>query len=264
MTSQEKLNKLLKVYKEARQKIAIWLLEYDWTKTAERILLSQVNEIIKSLSEQTNTFYEEVIPIEYDLWLKEAKKTLKSLKVDWLWSLTVIDKKSIENLLFTAKTSALIGVEWIKKWVAWHIRQIKQNKIRELLAVWRIVWEWVQETSREASNIIKKEWIYAFTSRNGSRLKLEEYMNALVKNTLAQANNDASYNRYTEAWITVVQYSTIWDNRVSAICAPREWKYYELAWITTLPSWSHYNCRHILKPVVIIPEGVKIYKEYQN
>lgn len=264
--TKEQFEKLLKLYKEARARIALQMVSYDGVKVREAALLKTVNEQIKILEEQTGKFLDSYISREYKAELKRAEKEVRELWVKgiWLATMTQVDKKAIEYIVSDMSERLIMSVRGVKRWVINHIAAVKQAKIRDLLAVTQIEGKWVREVAKEAASIIKKEWITGFINRRGARLKLDTYMYQLVRNNIQEVHNQAAYNRFTEAGIEVVQYSKIADSKVSNICKPREWQYYYLKGITPPPLWSHFNCRHRLKAVVRVPKGVKIHLHYPN
>ena len=113
---------------------------------------------------------------------------------------------------------------------------------------------------------MRQDGITGFINKRGARLKLDTYMRQLVRNSIQEVHNQAAYNRYSEAGIEIVQYSTIADDKVSDICSAREGKYFYLNGITPPPLGSHFNCRHRLKPKLpkFVPAGVKIHLHYPN
>ncbi len=266
--TKEQFLALIKLYKQARANIALKMLEYDGVKVREVALLKTVNEQIKILEKQTLDFLETYIPSEYAEEIKFAESQLKELWVKGLWvsNLTQIDTKAIEYIVSDMSERLIISVRWVKRDVINHINRVKQAKIRDVLAVSQIEGKWVTATAKEAAGIIKKEWITGFVNKRGARLKLDTYMRSLVRNNIQEVHNQAAYNRYVEAGIEVAQYSKIGDEKVSSICAPREWKYYYLKWIIPPPLWSHYNCRHHLTPKLPkqIPKGTIIHLHYPN
>lgn len=261
----EELNELLRIYKKAREEIAVSLFDYIPNETKEKTLLQKVNQTIKELEEKSLKFTEKAIKREYKDWIKDTNNKLESIWVETIWkSLTTIDNRAIEFLISDTSERLIIASRWIKNEVINKINQIKQNKIRELLNVWLITWESTEELTEKFVKEFKNEWISSFIAKDWRKLKLENYWRTIIRNNIAQAHNTGSYNRYIESWIKVVQYSIIWDSKVSEICRPREGKYYYIDTIEPLPWGSHFNCRHTLLPVINVPDWVPIYSWYWN
>lgn len=266
--TQEQFKKLLELYKQARAKIALQMASYDGVKVREVALLKTVNEQIKILEEKTGSFLDTYVELEYKAEIKRAEADVTELGVKGLGvsNLTQVDKKAIEYIVSDMSERLIMSVRQVRNSTISYINNVKQAKIRDLLAVSQIEWKWVKATAKEAAAIIRKEWITGFINKRGARLKLDTYMYQLVRNNIQEVHNQAAYNRYTEAGIEVVQYSKIGDAKVSDICRPREWKYFYLKGITPPPLWSHFNCRHRLKPIIKskVPENVSIHLHYPN
>jgi SPP1 gp7 family putative phage head morphogenesis protein len=264
--TKEQFIALIKLYKQARAKIALSMLNYDGVRVREIALLKTVDEQIKILEEATKNFIEPYVTREYKAEIKTAEKQLTELWVKGIWvaNLTQIDTRAIEYIVSDMNERLIMSVRQVKRSVISQIAAVKQAKIRELLAVSQIEGKWVRETAKEASIIMKREWITGFINKRGARLKLDTYMQQLVRNNINEVHNQAAYNRYTEAWIEIVKYSVIADSKVSEICKPREGKLYYIKGIVPPPLWSHFNCRHTLIPQVKVPENVKISLHYPN
>lgn len=265
--TKEQFIKLIKLYKEARAKIALSMLSYDWVRVREVALLQTVNEQIRLLEKETEKFIWVYVQREYKSGIKVAEWLITDLWVKWLWTnLTQIDTKAIEYIVSDMSERLIMSVRQVKRSVITHINTVKQSKIRDLLAVSQIEGKWVRETAKEASRIIKQEWITGFINKRGARLKLDTYMQLVIRNNIQQIHNESAYNRYKETWIEVVKYSVIADSKVSNICRPREWQYYYIDSIGAPPMDSHINCRHSLLPKLKnrIPKWTIIHTGYPN
>lgn len=261
----EELNALLKVYRKAREQVALALLDYKPNSTRDQQLIIELNKIIKELEEEAEKFTWTAFIREYKSEIKISEQKLKSLNIKQLWnSLTQIDKKAIEHLETETRWRLIIAARWIRREVLTVIDEVKQANIRELLQVSIATWQSTEWIVKTAVKDFRNEWIEAFVAIDGRKLKLENYARIIIRNNIQQAHNDAAYNRYVEAWIKVVKYSVIWDAKVSDICRPREWKFFFIDSIETLPSWSHFNCRHQLIPIVRVPEWVEVHTWYPN
>lgn len=242
------------------------MVSYDGVKVREVALLREVDKQIKILEEATLNFIEPYVTREYKVGIKDAEKQITEVWVKGLGvaNLTKIDTRAIEYIVSDMSERLIMSVRQVKRSTIGYINNVKQAKIRDLLAVSQIEGKWVRETAKEAARIMKTEWITGFINKRGARLKLDTYMQQLVRNNIQEVHNQAAYNRYTETGIEIVKYSVIADSKVSEICKPREWKLYYLKGIIPPPLWSHFNCRHTLIPKVRVPKNVKIALHYPN
>lgn len=265
-TTKKQFEQLLDVYKKARERIAAKMINYNWLPARELALLKVVDEQIIILEKETTVFLQASIPFEYEEEIKRAEKNLTKLWVEAIGikNFTTIDKAAIDYIVTDLEARALMSVRWVRRGSVDFVSRVKQARIRELLAVSQIAGQWVRETAKEAAWIIRETWITAFLNRRWARLKLDTYIFWLIRNWIQEVHNTASYNRYVEAGIEVVQYSHIWDKKVSKICRPREWKYYKISWITPPPAGSHFNCRHNLEPIVRVPTNATVHETYPN
>lgn len=256
-----KLNKLTKTYEQAYIDIYNEISSAtDFGIARRKIILAQIEQILKDLGVNTQEFIDENIPVYYkagaDMAVKQMQAIDMPLKIKT--GFNRVHKASINMLVDDTASAFGESISGVNRSARALLSAVAKEALTQKLATGLTSGAALRKVQQQLVGQLKQEGLDALVDKGGNSWTLDRYTEMLIRTKFVEARNMGLKNRLVENDVDLVQVSS---HGATDVCADWEGEILSLTGATTeledgtpvatvadaeADGLFHPNCRHAI------------------
>lgn len=242
-----KATEIGEIYQNAENEVKAIMdtaLDANITEGTKQVAKNQIDVVLGAAVASTNDVLTTIVPVTYKNALERVKKELPKRLNDI--ELSPAHATQVTNLIDGAYADFGSALEGVRKQAGQALTQAQTAQIASTLATGVSEGDSVQQIASNVKETFGKNGFTAFVTKDGKRMPLKWYSEALTRTHLVRTNYTSFTTRMREVGIDIVQMSTH-----SGACErgiPFQGKVYSLSGKHGLPKAPalplHPMCRH--------------------
>ncbi len=258
--NEENLAQLTSFYKRAYKEIVSEIeTATDFGKSNRRAILSQIDNILTQLGEDTQKFLESELPDYYKTGANQAIQQLRVIdaQVRVATGFSQVHKSAILALIDDTSRAFGESMSGVKRSANLLLNKAVKEEITFRLAAGTVKGEALRKTRQTIKGILQEQGLSALKDKAGHTWELDRYAEMLIRTKAVEARNTGLVNRMVENDYDLVQVSS---HGADDVCGDWEGEILSLTGKTPdYPTVSdaeadglfHPNCKHALNVINI-------------
>lgn len=256
------IKRLITFYQKAEKKIIAEMAHTtNFGLYNRKVLLTQVDAILKEFNTKANEFIKEEIPTQYNKGTKSAVDQLEEVgaKVKVKSVMTTIDKASVQLLVSETQKAFADSMITVSRSANSVVSTAVKEQIKEQLAYGNLTGTTLKKIQKDVIATFTEKGLSGLVDKAGHSWSLDRYTEMLIRTKAVEARNRGTANRMLQNGYDLVQVTNhgsdheecaYWEGKILSLTGRT--KGYPTIADAERGGLFHPNCKHSYN--VLIPE----------